>query len=583
MGRLARRRARDRRARTRALHPRAAGRQGAPLRRLPALPRADRVHQHDPSAPGGALARATRRSSSACARWCAGTRWRWCCARASKDLELGGHIASFASAATLYDVGFNHFWHAPSETHGGDLIYFQGHSAPGVYARAFLEGRLTEEQLDNFRQEVDGKGISSLSAPVAHAGLLAVPDGVDGPRPDAGDLPGALPAATSSIAASRRPSDRKVWAFMGDGEMDEPESLGAIGMAVARDARQPDLRRQLQSAAPRRPGARQRQDHPGARSDFRGAGWNVIKVIWGSYWDPLIARDKDGILLKRMEEAVDGEYQNFKANDGAYVREHFFGKYPELRAMVANMSDEDIWRLNRGGHDPHKVYAAYAAAVEAQGPADRDPRQDRQGLRHGRSRAKARTSRTSRRRWRPRRIKAVPRPLQHPDPRRQARGDAVTTSPPEDSPEMQYLQERARRRWAAPCRSAGARPTVAAGAEARGVQGAARSAPAKAARSRPRWRSCACSRRSCGTRTSASTSCRSCPTSRARSAWKACSASSASIRRGPALRAGGHRPAHVLQGGQATARSSQEGINEAGAHVLVDRGGDVVLAPTTCR
>jgi pyruvate dehydrogenase E1 component len=280
-----------------------------------------------------------------------------------KDLELGGHIASFASAATLYDVGFNHFWNAPTESHGGDLIYFQGHSSPGVYARAFLEGRLTEAQLDMFRQEVDGKGIASYPHPWLMPDFWQFPTVSMG----LGPLQAIYQARFLRYLEHRghaKTDNRKVWAFMGDGEMDEPESLGAISMASREglDNLIFVVNCNLQRLdGPVRGNGKIIQE---LESDFRGAGWNVIKVIWGSYWDPLIARDKDRILLKRMEEAVDGEYQKFKSRDGAYVREHFFGKYPELRAMVANMSDEDIWRLNRGGHDPHKVYAAYSAAVK---------------------------------------------------------------------------------------------------------------------------------------------------------------------------------------------------------------------------
>jgi pyruvate dehydrogenase E1 component len=283
-----------------------------------------------------------------------------------KDLELGGHIASFASAATLYDVGFNHFWNAPSETHGGDLIYVQGHSSPGVYARAYLDGRLTEAQLDMFRQEVDGKGISSYPHPWLMPDFWQFPTVSMG----LGPIQAIYQARFLRYLEHRgmaKTAGRKVWAFMGDGEMDEPESLGAIGLAS---------REMLDNLVFVVNCNLQRLDGPvrgngkiiqELEATFRGAGWNVIKVIWGSYWDPLLARDSDGLLLKRMEEAVDGEYQKFKSRDGAYVREHFFGKYPELKARVANMSDEDIWRLNRGGHDPHKVYAAYAAATKHQG------------------------------------------------------------------------------------------------------------------------------------------------------------------------------------------------------------------------
>ena len=287
--------------------------------------------------------------------------------RANKiSSELGGHIASFASAATLYDVGFNHFWHAPSEHHGGDLIFAQGHSSPGIYARAYLEGRITEEQLDNFRQEVGGKGLSSYPHPWLMPGFWQFPTVSMG----LGPIMAIYQARFMKYLQDRavlNTEGRKVWAFMGDGEMDEPESLGAIGMAA---------RERLGNLVFVVNCNLQRLDGPvrgngkiiqELEADFRGAGWNVIKVIWGSYWDPLLARDKNGLLLKRMEEAVDGEYQVFKSRDGAYVRSHFFGKYPELLEMVANMSDDDIWRLNRGGHDPHKIYAAYAAAVKHKG------------------------------------------------------------------------------------------------------------------------------------------------------------------------------------------------------------------------
>ncbi|MBX3715859.1 MAG: pyruvate dehydrogenase (acetyl-transferring), homodimeric type [Burkholderiales bacterium] len=283
-----------------------------------------------------------------------------------KDLELGGHIASFASAATLYDVGFNHFWHAPTESHGGDLIYIQGHSSPGVYARAYLEGRLTDAQLDMFRQEVGGAGISSYPHPWLMPDFWQFPTVSMG----LGPIQAIYQARFLRYLEDRghaKTAGRKVWAFMGDGEMDEPESMGAIGMAAREglDNLVFVVNCNLQRLdGPVRGNGKIIQE---LETHFRGAGWNVLKVIWGSYWDPLLAKDKSGILLRRMEEAVDGEYQKFKSRDGAYVREHFFGKYPELKAMVANMSDEDVWRLNRGGHDPHKIYAAYYAAVHHRG------------------------------------------------------------------------------------------------------------------------------------------------------------------------------------------------------------------------
>ena len=280
--------------------------------------------------------------------------------------ELGGHIASFASSATLYDVGFNHFFHAPSEDHGGDLLFVQGHSAPGIYARAFMTGRITEEEIKHFRQEVDGKGLSSYPHPWLMPDYWQFPTVSMG----LGPLMAIYQARFMRYLENRgliKDTNRKVWAFMGDGEMDEPESLGAIGLAAREklDNLIFVINCNLQRLdGPVRGNHKIIQELEGT---FRGAGWNVIKVIWGSYWDPLIARDTTGKLYQRMEEVVDGEYQTYKAKDGAYVREHFFGKYPELKEMVANMSDDDIWRLNRGGHDPHKVYAAYAAAVKHTG------------------------------------------------------------------------------------------------------------------------------------------------------------------------------------------------------------------------
>jgi len=283
-----------------------------------------------------------------------------------KSSELGGHIASFASAATLYDVGFNHFFRAASEHHGGDLVFIQGHSAPGIYARAYLEGRLDEKQLEQFRQEVDVGGLSSYPHPWLMPDFWQFPTVSMG----LGPLMAIYQARFMRYLQNRDiipQSDRKVWAFMGDGEMDEPESRGAISLASRESL--DDLVFVINCNL-------QRLDGPvrgngkiiqELEADFRGAGWNVIKVIWGSYWDPLLARDTKGLLRHRMEEAVDGEYQKFKAKGGAYTREYFFGKYPELREMVANLTDEDIWRLNRGGHDPHKIFAAYSEAVKHTG------------------------------------------------------------------------------------------------------------------------------------------------------------------------------------------------------------------------
>lgn len=280
-----------------------------------------------------------------------------------KSSELGGHIATFASAATLYDVGYNHFWRAATPEHGGDLIYSQGHASPGTYARAFLEGRLSEDQLNKFRQEVDGGGLSSYPHPWLMPDFWQFPTVSMG----LGPIMSIYQARFMKYLQDRGLADtkgRNVWAFLGDGETDEPESLGAISLAS---------REKLGNLTWVVNCNLQRLDGPvrgngkivqELEANFRGNGWNVIKVMWGSYWDALFAKDKDGLLQKRMMEAVDGDYQNYKSKDGAYVREHFFGKYPELKEMVSNMSDDDIWRLNRGGHDPHKVYAAYKAAAE---------------------------------------------------------------------------------------------------------------------------------------------------------------------------------------------------------------------------
>jgi pyruvate dehydrogenase E1 component len=280
--------------------------------------------------------------------------------------ELGGHIASFASAAKLYDVGFNHFFHGKTDTHGGDLVYFQGHSSPGMYARAFLEGRISEEQMYKFRQEVDGGGLSSYPHPWLMPDFWQFPTVSMG----LGPLMAIYQARFMRYLQHRGLADtngRKVWAFLGDGETDEPESLGAISMAGREklDNLIFVVNCNLQRLdGPVRGNGKIIQELEGV---FRGAGWNVIKLIWGGKWDRLLAKDKSGLLLKRMDEVVDGEYQTYKAKDGAYVRQHFFGKYPELLDLVADMTDDELWHLNRGGHDPYKVFAAYAAAVKHTG------------------------------------------------------------------------------------------------------------------------------------------------------------------------------------------------------------------------
>ena len=288
--------------------------------------------------------------------------------RANKHTNVGGHIASFASAAALYDVGFSHFWQAPTADKGGDLIFFQGHSVPGVYARAYMLGRLTDEQMDNFRQETDGKGISSYPHPWLMPDFWQFPTVSMG----LGPIQAIYQARFMKYLASRGLIDandaatRKVWAFLGDGETDEVESLGAIGMAG---------REKLDNLVFVINCNLQRLDGPvrgngkiiqELEAEFRGAGWNVIKCIWGTHWDALFNRDKKGILKKRMMELCDGEYQTFKAKNGAYVREHFFNT-PELKALIADWTDDDVWQLNRGGHDIFKIFSAYNAAVNHKG------------------------------------------------------------------------------------------------------------------------------------------------------------------------------------------------------------------------
>ena len=360
--------------------------------------------------------------------------------RANKESsDLGGHIASFASAATLYDVGFNHFFRAANEKFLGDLIYFQGHSAPGVYARAYLEGRISEEQLVLFRQEVGGKGLSSYPHPWLMPDFWQFPTVSMG----LGPLMAIYHARFMCYLRDRgivEEQGRKVWAYMGDGEMDEPESLGAISLAG---------REKLDNLIFVINCNLQRLDGPvrgngkiiqELESDFRGAGWNVIKVIWGSYWDPLFMRDKSGMLLKRMEECVDGEYQTMKSHDGAFVRKHFFGKYPELEALVAKMSDDEIWRLNRGGHDPHKMYAAYAAATKHKGQPTVILAKTIKGYGMGES-GEGQNITHQQKKMGTSSIKAFRDRFSVPIPDDQL--DKVPFyRPPEDSPEMKYLRSR---------------------------------------------------------------------------------------------------------------------------------------------
>ena len=355
------------------------------------------------------------------------------------DGDLGGHLSSFASLANMLGIGFNHFWHAPTEDHGGDLLYIQGHSSPGIYARAFLEGRLTEDQLIHFRREADGKGLSSYPHPKLMPEFWQFPTVSMG----LGPLMAIYQARFLKYLHARgiaNTEKRKVWAFCGDGEMDEPESMGAIGMAG---------REHLNNLVIVVNCNLQRLDGPvrgngkiiqELESDFRGAGWNVIKVIWGSGWDELLAKDKEGILQKVMMETVDGEYQNYKAKDGAFVRKHFFGKHPKLLEMVSKMSDDDIWRLTRGGHDPHKIYAAFKAAQESKSQPTVILAKSIKGYGFGKA-GEARNTAHNTKKLDDEAIKAMRDRFQLPI------SDAELPNipffkPADDTPEMQYLHER---------------------------------------------------------------------------------------------------------------------------------------------
>ncbi|MDF3055765.1 MAG: aceE, partial [Gammaproteobacteria bacterium] len=283
-----------------------------------------------------------------------------------KDTALGGHLASFASSATLYDVGFNYFFRGRTDEYLGDLVFIQGHSAPGIYARAFLEGRITETQLTNFRQEIGGKGLSSYPHPWSMPDFWQFPTVSMG----LGPLQAIYQARFLKYMENRgliAHQNRKVWAFLGDGEMDEVDSLGAI--TVAAREKLDNLIFVVNCNLQRLDGPVRGNGHiiQELEALFRGAGWNVLKVIWGRRWDPLLAKDKNGILVKRMSECVDGDYQHIRSKDAAYLRSFFFGKYPELAELVKDISDDDLWRLNRGGHDPQKVYAAYAEAMKHKG------------------------------------------------------------------------------------------------------------------------------------------------------------------------------------------------------------------------
>ena len=348
--------------------------------------------------------------------------------RANKESsELGGHIASFQSSALLYDIGFGHFWHAPTDQHGGDLLYVQGHVSPGIYARAFVEGRLTEQQLLNYRQESEGKGIPSYPHPWLMPDFWQFPTVSMG----LGPLMAIYQARFLKYLEGRglaKTDNRKVWAFLGDGECDEPESLGAISLGGRErlDNLIFVINCNLQRLdGPVRGNGKIIQELEGV---FRGAGWNVIKVVWGSGWDKLFAKDKDGILLKRMEECVDGQYQDFKSKNGAYVREHFFNT-PELKALVADLSDDEVWKLEPRRPRSVQGLRRLRRGGEAPRPADGDSRQDGQGLRHGRVGRRA-DDRAPGEEDDAGRAEAVPRPLRHSDARRQDRRDAVHHAAP---------------------------------------------------------------------------------------------------------------------------------------------------------
>jgi pyruvate dehydrogenase E1 component len=355
------------------------------------------------------------------------------------NAELGGHIATFASAATLYDVGFNHFWRGPDHPEGPDLLYIQGHSSPGIYARAFLEGRLSEERLHKFRQEVGGGGLSSYPHPWLMPAFWQFPTVSMG----LGPILAIYQARFMKYLQHRGLAEmdrRKVWCFVGDGEMDEPESLGSIGLAAREklDNLIFVVNCNLQRLdGPVRGNGKIIQELEGT---FRGAGWNVIKVIWGDRWDPLLAKDKKGLLLERMEKAVDGDYLAYQVRGGAYTRQHFFGTHPELLALVANMTDDDIWQLNRGGHDPAKIYAAYHAAVNHTGQPTVILAKTVKGYGMGEAgegmnftHQQKKFGEAALRKFRDRYRIPIPD---------EKIAEAPFYTPPEDSPEIQYMHER---------------------------------------------------------------------------------------------------------------------------------------------
>ena len=398
MARFARLRAADRRRRPRGAAAAAARRARPPDRGAHPVHGEHALRQHHPRGRSSRRSRATARSSGASRASCAGTRWRWSCGPTRLSDGIGGHISTFASAATLYEVGFNHFFRGRTDTQDGDIIYFQGHASPGIYARAFLEGRLDETAARELPpRAAAGRRAVVVSAPVADARLLAVPDGVDGPRADHGDLPGAL----QSLPGGSRPEAdiriRRSGRSSATARPTSPRSLGAITLAS---------REKLDNLIFVINCNLQRLDGPvrgngkiiqELEAVFRGAGWNVIKVIWGSDWDPLLAKDRDGLLVKRMGEIVDGEYQKYAVEAGAYIREHFFGTDPRLLDLVEHSPTTDSKKLRRGGHDPGQGLRRLQGGRRAQGRSRPSSSRGRSRATASARRAKARTSRTSRR------------------------------------------------------------------------------------------------------------------------------------------------------------------------------------------
>ena len=403
-----------------------------------------------------------------------------------KDPGIGGHISTYSSLATLLEVGFNHFFHARYGDQPGDFIYFQGHASPGVYARAFLEGRLSEEQVKNFRHELRGApGLSSYPHPWLMPDFWRFPTVSMG----IGPLNAIYQARFMRYLENRGiipQTARKVWAFVGDGETDEPESMGSLTLAS---------REKLDNLIFVVNCNLQRLDGPvrgngkiinELEAAFRGAGWNVIKVVWGSDWDKLFARDKSGLLLKRMEEAVDGEYQSYKAKGGEYIRREFFGKYPELLELVADMSDDELHRLTRGGHDPQKVYNAYKRAVEHRGGPTVILAHTVKG--YGLGSAEARNATHQEKKLADQALTAFRSRFEIPIPEEAAR-DGALYRPPDDSPEITY--------HAAAPQGAGRLHARARGPSSNFKAPALMTSPSRwpdrrAARSRPPWASSAC-------------------------------------------------------------------------------------------